>query len=166
MQTYNPQCPTNEPRQSGRAASQDDGWRHVPIETLRAFMEQLVLATSLRDVAALVGLGHEALRKFVNGTTERPHQRSLRAMGQLYNERQALQARERATTPTAGQLKLLLPRGLEEASTTVREVFDAIRGTRKAGAYADDMERFLLRRLEEEYAVEPGPASTRKRSRK
>ncbi len=138
----------------------------MPIETLRAFMEQLVLATSLRDVAARVGLGHEALRKFVNGTTERPHQRSLRAMGQLYNERQALQAKERATVPTAGQLKLLLPRGQEEASAAVREVFDAIRGTRKAGAYADDMERFLLRRLEEEYATEANWAPSRKRSRK
>jgi hypothetical protein len=137
----------------------------VPIETLRAFMEQLVLATSLRDVAALVGLGHEALRKFVNGTTERPHQRSLRAMGQLYNERQA-QAKERGTTPTAGQLKLLLPRGLPDASAAVTEVFDAIRGTRKAGPYAEEMERFLLRRLEEEYAAQPNWAPTRKRSRK
>ena len=129
-------------------------------------MDQLVLATSLRDVAALVGLGHEALRKFINGTTERPHARSLRAMGQLYNERQALQAKERATTPTAGQLKLLLPRGLPDASAAVQEVFDAIRGTRKAGAYADDMERFLLRRLEEEYFEEPNWGSARKRSRK
>jgi hypothetical protein len=135
----------------------------VPIETLRAFMDQLVLDTSLRDVAALVGLGHEALRKFINGTTERPHARSLRSMGQLYNE---FQAKEQATVPTAGQLKLLLPRGLQDASASVREVFDAIRGTRKAGAYADDMERFLLRRLEEEYFDEPNWAPTRKRSRK
>jgi hypothetical protein len=135
----------------------------VPTETLRAFMDQLVLDMSLRDVAALVGLGHEALRKFINGTTESPHKRSLRAMGQLYNE---YQAKEQATVPTAGQLKLLLPRGLEDASTAVREVFDAIRGTRKAGAYADDMERFLLRRLEEEYFEEPNWAPARKRSRK
>ena len=129
-------------------------------------MGQLVLDTSLRDVAALVGLGHEALRKFINGTTERPHQRSLRAMGQLYNERQALQAKERTTAPTAGQLKLLLPRGLQDASAAVQEVFDAIRGSRKAGAYADDMERFLLRRLEEEYFEEPNWGPPRKRSRK
>jgi hypothetical protein len=138
----------------------------VPIETLRAFMHQLVLDTSLRDVAALVGLGHEALRKFVNNTTERPHQRSLRAMGQLFNQRQALQVRERATVPTAGQLRLLLPRGLEDARAAVRELFDSVRGSRKAGAYADDVEQFLLRRLEEEYAAEPNWSSTRKRSRK
>ena len=137
----------------------------MPIETLRAFMDQLVLDTSLRDVAALVGLGHEALRKFINGTTERPHQRSLRAMGQLYNERQS-QAKERAAVPTAGQLRLLLPRGLEDATAAVREAFDAIRGTRKGGAYADNMERFLLLRLEEEYAVDTSWAPTRKRSRK
>ena len=129
-------------------------------------MAQLVLDTSLRDVAARVGLGHEAMRKFVNGTTERPHQRSLRAMGVLYNERQALQARERTTTPTAGQLKLLLPRGVEEAGAEVRAVFDAIRGTRKASPLADDLEQWLLRRLREEYAVEPHWGPPRKRSRK
>ena len=129
-------------------------------------MHQLVLDTSLRDVAARVGLGHEAMRKFVNGTTERPHQRSLRAMGQLYNERQALHARERTTAPTAGQLKLLLPRGLEVASAEIRALFDTIRGTRKAGSLADDLEQFLLRRLQEEYAVEPNWAPARKRSRK
>jgi hypothetical protein len=138
----------------------------VPIETLRAFMGQLVLDTSLRDVAARVGLGHEAMRKFVNGTTERPHQRSLRAMGQLYNERQALQARERATTPTAGQLKLLLPRGLDEASAEVQAVFDSIRGTRRASPLADDLEQWLLRRLREEYAAESSWGPARKRSRK
>jgi hypothetical protein len=138
----------------------------VPLETLRAFMGQLVLDTSLRDVAARVGLGHEAMRKFVNGTTERPHQRSLRAMGQLYHERQALQARERATVPTAGQLKLLLPRGLDDATAEVQAVFDAIRGTRKASALADDLEQWLLRRLREEYADESGWGATRKRSRK
>lgn len=126
-------------------------------------MAQLVLGTSLRDVAARVGLGHEALRKFVNRTTERPHQRSLRAMAELYNARQA---REQETVPTAGQLKLLLPRGLDNASATVREVFDAIRGTRKAGAYAGAMEHYLLRRLEEEYAAEPDWGPSRKRSRK
>jgi hypothetical protein len=138
----------------------------VPIETLREFMQQLVLDTSLRDAAALVGLGHEALRKFVNGMTERPHQRSLRAMGVLFNERQALRARERATIPTAGQLKLLLPRGLEAASAEVRGVFDGIRGTRKATTLAGELEAWLLRRLREEYAVEPNWAPSRKRSRK
>lgn len=138
----------------------------MPLETLRAFMGQLVLDTSLRDVAARVGLGHEALRKFVNGTTERPHQRSLRAMGQLYHERQALQARERATVPTAGQLKLLLPRGEEEAAAEIRGVFDAIRGTRKASQVADDLEQWLLRRLREEHAAESSWGPPRKRSRK
>jgi hypothetical protein len=137
----------------------------VPVETLRDFMHQLVLDSSLRDAAARVGLGHEALRKFINGITERPHQRSLRSMGALYNEQQALRARERATIPTAGQLKLLLPRGLEAASAEVRGVFDAIRGTRKAGALAGELEAWLLRRLREEYAVEPSWGPARKRSR-
>ena len=138
----------------------------MPIETLRAFMRQLVLDTSLRDAAGLVGLGHEALRKFINGTTERPHQRSLRNMAQLYNERQALKAHERATAPTAGQLSLLLPRGLDEASAGIRALFDTIRGSRRAPAIADDVESWLLRRLREEYAADSTWAPSRKRSRK
>lgn len=138
----------------------------MPIETLRAFMHQLVLDTSLREVAARVSLGHEALRKFVNGITERPHQRSLRSMGGLFHERQALRAREQGTVPTAGQLKLLLPRGEEEAAAQIRAVFETIRGTRKAPALADDLEKWLLRRLREEYAVEPHWGPPRKRSRK
>jgi hypothetical protein len=84
-------------------------------------------------------------------------------MGQLYTQ---FQARERAAVPTAGQLRLVLPRGLDEASAAVRELFDAIRGTRKAGAYADGVELFLLRRLEEEYASDGSWGPPRKRSRK
>lgn len=129
-------------------------------------MHQLVLDTSLREAAARVGLGHEALRKFVNGTTERPHQRSLRAMGGLFNEHQALRARERPAIPTAGQLKLLLPRGEEEAAAQIRAVFDVIRGSRRTPALADDLEQWLLRRLREEYGVEPHWGPSRKRSRK
>lgn len=138
----------------------------MPIETLREFMQQVVLDTSLREAAALVGLGHEALRKFVNGITERPHQRSLRAMGQLYQERQALRARERATTPTAGQLKLLLPRGLEPASAEIRAIFEPTRDSRRVSASARNVEAWLLRRLREEYAVEPHWGPARKRSRR
>lgn len=130
-------------------------------------MRELVLESSLRPAAKRVGLGHEALRKFIIGETDRPHERSRRAMAQLFLERRKLTVSEGDTAPTAGQLKLLLPRGLEKASAEVRTVFDAIRGVGRPPALAKDLERWLLRRLQEEYAREvPYPTSGRKRREK
>jgi hypothetical protein len=130
-------------------------------------MHELVLDTSLREAAGLVGLGHEALRKFVNGTTERPHQRSLRAMGQLYHERKANRVAESRSAPTAGHLKLLFSRGLEESTAEVHELFDAWREGRPPPALAASVERWLVLRLGEEYAAEGSWAPpARKRSRK
>jgi hypothetical protein len=137
----------------------------VRLEELRAFMAELVHAKNLRDAAALVGLGHEALRKFVLGKTKRPHDRSIKAMAQVYLDRQKVVAAEREALPTAGQLKLVLPRGEDAGSEAVREVFDALREAKRSSATADALEQWLLRRLREEYAVEPNWGARPKRSR-
>jgi hypothetical protein len=129
-------------------------------------MHELVLDTSLREAAALVGLGHEALRKFVNGTTERPHQRSLRAMGHLYQQRRAKGVAEVRTAPTAGHLKLLFTPGVEPSSAEVKALFDDWRDGRPPSPLAEELEKWLLRKLREEHAAEPTWAATRKRSRK
>jgi len=126
-------------------------------------MHGLVLDTSLREAAALVGLGHEALRKFINGTTERPHERSLRSMGKLYLQRGVAEVH---TAPTAGQLKLLFSRGLDAATVQAREFFAALREGRTPNIDPDEVERWILRRLREEYADETTWAATRKRSRR
>ena len=127
-------------------------------------MEELVLDTSLRDAAALVGLGHEALRKFINRTTEKPHKRSLRSMATLYLERRRLQVAEVQTTPTVGHLKLILPRGLDAATEAVKATFDAWREGRKPPPLAADVEKWLLGKVREEYAKERNWAPRRKRS--
>lgn len=130
-------------------------------------MHELVLDTSLRDAAALVGLGHEALRKFVNGTTERPHQRSLRSMGQLYQQRRARGVAEvRTSSQSAGHLKLLFSPDLDAALAEVREIFDDWREGRPPSARALELERWLPRRLREEHAAEGHAPVTRKRGRK
>ena len=130
-------------------------------------MQELVLDTSLREAAGLVGLGHEALRKFVNGTTERPHQRSLRSMGQLYLDRRARGVAEpRTATPRAPHLKLLFSPGLETATGEAKALFDDWREGRAPPPLAAELERWLVSKLREEYAVEPNWAATRKRSRR
>lgn len=129
-------------------------------------MAELVDAMNLRDAAALVGLGHEALRKFVIGETKRPHARSIKAMAQVYLDRQKIIAAEREALPTAGQLKLVLPRGIEAGSDAIREVFDRLREAKRSSATVDALEQWLLRRLREEYAVEPNWGARPKRSRK
>ena len=128
-------------------------------------MAELAHATNLRDAGALVGLGHEALRKFVLGRTQRPHDRSVKAMAQLYLERQKVVAAERESVPTAGQLKLVLPRGLDAALEAVEQAFAPLRGTRAYSGTAEALEQWLVRRLREEYSVEPGWGSRPKRSR-
>jgi hypothetical protein len=138
----------------------------VRLEELRSFMHELVLESSLRSASSRVGLGHEALRKFINGETDRPHERTRRRMGQLFLERQKLSAAEGDSPIVAGQLKLLLPRGLDAARTEVRTVFDALRESGKARPVAMDLEKWLMRRLEEEYAREqpyPGDKPARRK---
>lgn len=135
------------------------------LEDLRRFMAEVAHDTNLRDAGARVGIGHEALRKFVTGVTERPHERTRKAMARLYLERQKVLAAEREAFPTAGQLKLVLPRGLEPALDAVREVFDVLREARRTSSTSDALEQWLGRRLREEYAVEPGWGARPKRSR-
>jgi hypothetical protein len=138
----------------------------VRLEELRAFMAELTHSMNLRDAGALVGLGHEALRKFIRGTTKRPHDRTVKAMALLYLERQKVVAAERDAHPTAGQLRLVLPRGLEPALETVSGLFDTLRDARRYNATAEALEQWLERRLREEYSAEPGWGSRPKRSRK
>jgi hypothetical protein len=86
-------------------------------------------------------------------------------MAQLYLEHQKVAAAEREALPTAGQLKLVLPRGLEAADEAIREIFDALRETKRHTGNAEALEQWLGRRLREEYAVEPHWGSRPKRSR-
>lgn len=130
-------------------------------------MQELVLDTSLREAAGLVGLGHEALRKFVNGTTEKPHQRSLRSMGRLYLQRRAGGVQEvRTAVSKAPHLKLLFAPGLDAAIGEVRALFEDWRNGHPPPQRAVDLERWLIARLREEHAAEPRAGTHGKRSRR
>ena len=128
-------------------------------------MRSLVMASSLRDVAARVGLGHEALRKFINGLTTQPHERNRRAMAELYLEGQRLRLADAQAVPTAGHLKLVLPRGLDAAVAEVEALFEVLRAAGNAPKTAEALEAWLLRKLREEYAAEPQWGRRRPRKR-
>lgn len=58
-------------------------WRAVPLETVRAWLEDEAERTSLRAVAERVGLGRTTLQKFIAAETN-PHPRVRRAFTLLY----------------------------------------------------------------------------------
>lgn len=51
------------------------GDRRVPLETLRAAASERVAGSSLRQVAAEIGIQHDALSRFVHGS--RPYGRTV-----------------------------------------------------------------------------------------
>jgi DNA repair protein RadC len=59
-------------------------WMAVPLEELRAFITERTDRTSIRAVAASLGLGHSTLALFVNGKTKRPHPRLRRPLALWY----------------------------------------------------------------------------------
>jgi hypothetical protein len=169
-------CPTDRSRQSGREPGArkavvygaDTHWRDVPIEELRDFMRELVMETSLRAAARMIGRGHEMVRKFVDGAIDRPQDRTRRAMAEVFLARQKLvrQVSTNPSTPTAGRLSLVLPKGTDAATREIRNIFELIRGSEKAPRSADVLEGWLVRRIEEEYATEVRYSGAKKPRRK
>ncbi|HEU0015339.1 MAG TPA: hypothetical protein VFQ45_16745 [Longimicrobium sp.] len=136
------------------------------MEELRAFMEELVMRTSLREAGRLIGRGHEMVRKFIDGSIKRPQDRTRRAMALLYLERRKeLHLMESSAPPTSGPLKTILPRGLDAATTEVKAVFEAIHGGGRLVSTATALENWLIRRLREEYA-KPDPKFPTARKRR
>jgi len=122
------------------------------------------MQSSLRDAGRLIGRGHEMVRKFIDGTIQRPQERTRRAMGLLYLERRRLRLMETATTPTAGLLKSILPRGLDAATAAVKAVFEDKRSSGRLSSTGTAIEAYLVRKLREEYAKpDPKLATGRKR---
>lgn len=149
-------------------ARQRSAWREIPVEELRRFMAELVADSNLREAGRLIGRGREAVRRFVGGDIETPHERTREAIARLYMQKHGtgvLQASETAhaeRTPTP--LKLILPQGVERATAEIRAVFESLR------RHSDDfpgsalaLERWLIRRVKEEYAAEIPYARPRQR---
>jgi len=133
-------------------------------------MAELVSDSNLREAGRLIGRGREAVRRFVAGDIETPHDRTREAIARLYLQKQggvsaaAAEAPQPATSPIP--LKLILPQGAERATTEIRQIFEGLRkhsGALPASAAA--VETWLLRRVKDEYASEVPYARPRLRRR-
>lgn len=131
-------------------------------------MAQLVSDSNLREAGRLIGRGREAVRRFVSGDIETPHERTREAIARLYIKNHGtgpLAAAE--ATQSAGAstpLKLILPQGVERATTEIRTIFDALRRhSSEMPASTAAVENWLLRRVKDEYANEVPYARPRKR---
>jgi hypothetical protein len=146
-------------------------WREIPVEELRRFMSELVADSNLREAGRLIGRGREAVRRFVGGDIEMPHDRTREAIARLYQQKhgtgvmQAAETRQAASSPTP--LKLILPQGVERATTEIRAIFEGLRRGADLPASASAVETWLLRRVREEYAAEvPYPRKRQRPPRK
>ncbi|HET7232697.1 MAG TPA: hypothetical protein VFJ16_21985 [Longimicrobium sp.] len=152
------------------AGPQHSAWREIPVEELRRFMTELVADSNLREAGRLIGRGREAVRKFVSGDIEMPHDRTREAIARLYVQKygggggtsRVSERAQPASSPTP--LKLILPQPMERATAEIRAMFE---GLRRNGADLPPstaaVERWLLRRVKDEYATEVPYARPRQR---
>lgn len=115
----------------GRGAEAQEGegrdYRAVPVDTIRRFAQDQAELTSIRQVAAEIGLGRTTLHKFVAGETM-PHPRVRRLLALWYLRRSGQPAgREEALQPYASALEILLA-GVPDAARdqAAGEVLDVI----------------------------------------
>ena len=147
-------------------------WRQVPVDELRRFMAELVQDSNLREAGRLIGRGREAVRKFVSGAIETPHDRTREAIARLYVQKYGVGVMKAAEVaqpvPSATPLRLILPRGVERASAELRAIFEALRThSHTMPPSTAALERWLLRRVKEEYASEiPYPRPRKRQPRR
>jgi transcriptional regulator with XRE-family HTH domain len=93
------------PRTGERARSMD--YRPVPLDTLRELARERSERTSLRQVAAAVGVGRTTLQKFIQGETS-PHPRVKRALARWYHQETERSAEDAAADEYGDALEVLV----------------------------------------------------------
>lgn len=134
-------------------------------------MADLVVDSNLREAGRLIGRGREAVRRFVSGDIDTPHDRTREAIARLYLQKEGAGAMSAAEAPSPGAsptpLKLILPEGVERATAEIRQIFEGVRKhANELPASTAAVETWLLRRVKEEYATETPYARPRLRARR
>lgn len=129
----------------------------MPLEKLRRFMQKMVARWSLRYVEAVTGVGHETIRKFTEGETETPNQRSIEAYTRLYWQqhrtgRVAEDGSDGLPLVPVLELRRILPEGLDGAVAALRAMFDPESPNPPEAA---ELERWLLRLINSAYGAGP-----------
>jgi hypothetical protein len=98
-----------EERQESGAPEHADGrdYRSVPVEELRRFVQDQSELTSIRQVAAEIGVGRTTLHKLVAGETM-PHPRVRRLIGLWYLRRTREARQQKSIGPYAAAMEILL----------------------------------------------------------
>ena len=133
-------------------------------------MGELVVESNLREAGRLIGRGREMVRRFVSGDIATPHDRTREAIARLYVQRYGpgpwRGAEKKQPRGSSMPLKLILPTGVERATAELRAIFEGLR--RHAGEFppsAIALERWLIRRVKDEYATEvPYPRPRKRRA--
>lgn len=102
----------------------------IPLEVLRGFVREQALLHTYRGLAQRWGIGHETLRKFINGSTVQPHPRHRERYGALflhlhpagYVEEKAVDD-DRSRPLPLPQLKRMLPPERVEAAAVLERIF-------------------------------------------
>lgn len=129
----------------------------MPVEELRAFLNEWLERHTLRDAEEVTGVGHETIRKFAEGDTGNPHPRSRAAYSRLYWREKGLVfvAEETGTEGPllwATALRTLFPGGKEQAVADMEKVFElAGRHPDELPASAAAQKAWLLQLIEAEY---------------
>ncbi|HEX7240022.1 MAG TPA: hypothetical protein VF263_07135 [Longimicrobiaceae bacterium] len=130
------------------------------MEDLRAFMKEFVDRTSLRHAKAVTHIGYEAIRQFVEGETEQPHARTLRAFTVLYWRERGLVfvAEAGGSEPPvfwSSELRAIFPGGKEQALADARKLWElAGRHPDEIPATSPAFRKWVLRLIEAEYRDE------------
>lgn len=129
----------------------------MPVEELRAFLKEYLERHTLREAEEATGIGHETIRKFVEGETETPHPRSRAAYARLYWREKGLVfvAEETGVEGPllwATALRTIFRGGKEQARADVEKLFElAGRHPGELPPSAAAMRRWLLELIEAEY---------------
>jgi hypothetical protein len=122
-------------RDGGAAAPEGEARDHraVPVEAMRRFAQDQAELTSIRQVAAEIGLGRTTLHKFVAGETM-PHPRVRRLLALWYLRRHGQGADGESLRPYASALQILLGGVPDEVrARATDEVLDVLRRGYAAG---------------------------------